>query len=449
MLGQGLTDIDTLTLAVRDPESRRLVAEAITAYRGGALRSAIMSTWIAVAFDIIAKVRELAAQGEAAPRAFIQTLDSAIANGDIRKMQAIESDLLTIANEQLQMLAPHEHEALTRIQADRNLCAHPAFVVEDELYQPTLELVRSHIVHALQYLLIHAPLQGKSAIARFDSDVVSSSFPTDSEGIGAYMRAKYLDRAKDVLVVNLIKALLSAPFGEERAKYAGRVHLLAMTLKEIAKAKTAIYDGTVPGYVGQKFDFVSDDVLLNICAFLEGDPRIWVWLSEPVRLRIKQLLQTADVEMLKAHAAFDAFAIAELAELLAARFDAFEEDVQIGVIAENPRREFVSSAISIYRSAGGWRHAEMLGRALVVRLAHLLTADDIKTMLDAVMENCQIWSASGTPTILETVFDLSRPVINQARPHWQHFVDTMTERQHGNPAAYYAYPGIREKLNAA
>ena len=91
----------------------------------------------------------------------------------------------------------------------------------------------------------------------------------------------------------------------------------------------------------------------------------------------------------------------------------------------------------------------MLGRALMVRLAPLLTADDIKNMLDAVMENGQIWSASGMPTILETVFDLSRPVLNEARPHWQHFVDAMTERQHGNPTAYYAYPGIREKLNAA
>ena len=70
LVGQGITDIDTLALAVRDRESRRLIAEAITAYRGGALRSAIMSTWIAVSFDIISKARELAAQGEAVPKAF-------------------------------------------------------------------------------------------------------------------------------------------------------------------------------------------------------------------------------------------------------------------------------------------------------------------------------------------------------------------------------------------
>ena len=32
----GLTDIDSLALSVRDPESKRLIGEAISAYRGGA-----------------------------------------------------------------------------------------------------------------------------------------------------------------------------------------------------------------------------------------------------------------------------------------------------------------------------------------------------------------------------------------------------------------------------
>lgn len=448
MLSQGLTDIDTLTLSVRDSESRRLILESIAAYRGGALRSAVMSTWIAVAFDMIAKARELAAQGEAAPKAFIKSVDEAIAQGDVKKMQSIESDLLKTANEQLQLLAPHEHKALSRIQADRNLCAHPAFIVEDELYQPTLEVVRAHIVHALQYLLIHAPLQGKSAINRFDADIVSASFPTDAEGIGSYVRAKYLNRAKDVLVVNLMKALLSAPFGDERAKYAGRLRLLAMTLKEIARAKTGIYEATVPGYVAQKFDAVPDDVLLNICVFLDCDPRIWGWLSEPVRLRIRRLLETADADALKSHAAFDAFSVPQLADALTARFDAFDEDVQVGVISENPRREFARRAINIYRTAGGWRYAEILGRSLMVRLAPVLDADDIKEMLAAVMSNGQIWSASGTPSILETVFDSTRRVLNEARPHWQHFVDAMTEQQRGDSTAHYAYPGIRARLDA-
>jgi len=49
MVNHSLTDIDSLCLAVRDIESRRLISEAMTAYTAGAFRSAIVSTWIAVA----------------------------------------------------------------------------------------------------------------------------------------------------------------------------------------------------------------------------------------------------------------------------------------------------------------------------------------------------------------------------------------------------------------
>ena len=101
------------------------------------------------------------------------------------------------------------------------------------------------------------------------------------------------ERSVDVLVTNLIKAVISAPFGDERVDFAGRSRLLAMMLGEIAKAKTSIYDATVPIYIARKFDTVEDNVLLSICTFLERDARIWEWLSEPVRLRVKRLLETA------------------------------------------------------------------------------------------------------------------------------------------------------------
>ena len=214
---QGLTDIDSLALVVRDPESKRLIGEALSAYRGGAFRSAIVSTWIAVDYDIIAKAKELAAHGDAAAIAFVREVEQAIQNSDVKKMQAIESAVLATANEKLQLFAPREFEDLNRLQRDRHLCAHPAFATEDTLFQPTPELVRTHITHALKHLLVNAPLQGKSAIERFHADLLSPSFPVDGDSIGTFVRTKYLDRAKDVMVVNLIKSLMSAPFGDESA----------------------------------------------------------------------------------------------------------------------------------------------------------------------------------------------------------------------------------------
>ena len=449
MVGQGLTDIDTLCLAVRDRESRRLILEAVTAYRGGALRSAIMSTWIAVAYDIISKARELAAQGEAAPKVFVEDLDSAIEHHAVPKMQRIESELLKTANEKLLLFAPHEHVAFTRLQEDRNLCAHPAFVVEDELYKPTPDLVRSHIVQALQYLLIHAPLQGKSAVGRFETDVLSTSFPVASADIGAFVRSRYLDRAKDVLVTNLIKWLIKSTFGADRERFTGKERLIALTLKEIASAKTAIYEAVVPGFVATWFDSVEDESLLRICTYLEAEPRIWVWLSEPARLRVRRLIDATDVDVLRNFSAFDALSVAELAAALMARFDAFDRVTQISVAAEYPRVEFVGRAIDLYGTSRGYRSAETNGQSLIVNFVRFFTPDDIKKITDAVAGNDQIWAASGTPDILARCFELTLPMLNDTRPHWQSFVEAMTAKRDGDATDHYAYPDIRAKLEAA
>ena len=443
----GVTDIDVLALAVRDNESRRLIGEAITAYRGGALRSAIVSTWIAVAYDVIAKARELANQGEAAPQAFVKELDGAIGADDKRKLQTFEAELITKADSDLQLLAPHESNALVRLQRDRHLCAHPAFVVEDELYQPSPELVRAHIVHALQYLLVHAPLQGKSAIARFDADLLSPSFPATSEEISTFLRTRYLDRAKSVLVINLIKAIISAPFGVESAMYAGKIRILALALREIANAKTQIYDSIVPSYVAQKFESVADDTLLRICPFLANDPRIWDWLKESDRTRIKRLLETVDVETLRACASFDAIAIRPVSEVLFDRFDTFDRAEQISIIAEHPSKELVGRGIELYTKAASYRHAEQLGQSVILSLATCFDSADVKAVLKAAGENGEIWNAHGTSDILERLFDETISHLSESRPHWEEFVRKQVERMDGDASEYYSYPGLQKRLD--
>jgi hypothetical protein len=446
-LSHGLTDIDSLCLAVRDRESRRLISEAITAYRGGAFRSAIMSTWIAIAYDIISKARELAAQGEAAPKVFVDELDVAIENNSIPKLQRIESELLKTANEKLLLFAPHEFVAFTRLQEDRNLCAHPAFVLEDELYKPTPDLVRTHIVQGLQYLLIHAPLQGKSAVGRFEADVLSASFPVDGPDINAFIRSRYLDRAKEVLVINLLKWLIKSTFGSDRARFQTKEKQIAQTLKEISSVKTAIYDSVVPPFVATWFDAVDDAVLLGLCTFIGSDTRIWTWLSEPVRLRIRRLLATVDVDALKAFSTFDALSSSELSVDLLVRFDALDRNAQISIAAENPRPELVSRAIELYGSSGAWRSAESNGLTLVVNYVQFFTSEDIRKILEAAASNDQIWAASGTFGILDRLFDLTLPLISQTRKHWQAFVDTRIAASRG-ATEHYAYPSLQQRLAA-
>lgn len=449
MQSQGVSDIDVLALSVRDPESKRLIHEAITAYRGGAFRSAIMSTWISVVYDIFSKARELSVQGDAAATAFMAKVDSAISSQSVAQMQTIERELLESACAHMQMLTKHEHEALSRIQNDRNLCAHPAFVTDDDFFQPVPDLVRTHIVHALRLLLIHAPLQGKSALARFRTDILSPSYPTNRDGIRVFVVTKYLGRAKDVLVTNLVKVLIKSLFLDDSADFLSRRRLVAWTLSEVANSKPAIFDATAVPFVGAFFDGVNDDKLMDICVLLGAEHRLWDWLSEATKLRLLRLIEDANVSQLKGHHVFDAFSVQRVADALLARFYAFNKDEQVELIADNPRREFVDQGIRIYADSPNYRESDRLGQALILPLAANFSVQDVKKLLEAVLGNSQISYASGTPDVLLDVFRLTQPLLDETKADWEIFVDAMTEQHGGKKDAHYSYPAIRARLSAA
>jgi hypothetical protein len=122
-----LSDLDEMVLSCRSEEARNYVGGA------GAFRACIVSTWIAVVFDLIAKIRELALSGDAAAQEIVNNLNSwqpLIEVGDagaIKNSLEFERDVVRIANDRfgffegLQVLDSH------RLRDDRNRCAHPTY----------------------------------------------------------------------------------------------------------------------------------------------------------------------------------------------------------------------------------------------------------------------------------------------------------------------------------
>ena len=165
-------------------------------------------------------------------------------------------------------------------------------------------------------------------------------------------------------------------------------------------------------------------------------------MADPDRTRIRRLLETADVDTLKAHAAFDAFGIAPLSAVLVDRFDGFDATTKISIISEHPRSELVPSGIAHYAQARSYRSAEQLGQSVVLPLAPFFTADDLQAALVAAADNGQIWDASGTPEILEQLFDHTQLLLHASRPHWEAFLGALRGRQQ------QLYSGLRDRLDA-
>lgn len=85
----GFVDLDILLTRIRHPQSKvYFFLDAFKAYKAGALRGALTSAWVALAYDLIAKYRELSALGDTAAAAFLQAWDNATNSGDMQAAPA-------------------------------------------------------------------------------------------------------------------------------------------------------------------------------------------------------------------------------------------------------------------------------------------------------------------------------------------------------------------------
>ncbi len=196
-------DLDMALGRVRDARSRKYLQDAIKAYRAGALRPAVTATWVATAFDLISKIKELAEEGD--PEAGRISNDWSVnreANNAARLVE-LERSLIEDASGVLQLLTPVDARQIKRLQEDRHLCAHPAFSTDAELFEPTPELVRLHIVNSVELVLSQRPIQGRTILDEFSKDVVSPGFPVTLDRISDYFERKYIERTRPNILMNL------------------------------------------------------------------------------------------------------------------------------------------------------------------------------------------------------------------------------------------------------
>lgn len=210
-----LHDLDELVLKCRDLNAKNYIGEAVSCYKVGAFRSAIVSTWIAVSFDIIDKLKELTLAGDKEAEKQIEDFEKARRIGDISTSLKFERDILAVCRDKLELIAPIEFIDLNRLQEDRNRCAHPSMIADGKMFMPSAELARMHIRSAVEHLLQHPPAQGKYALDYLTSEVNSEYFPTDIKKAIVAFENSPLKRARDSLVRNFTVVLLKKLINED------------------------------------------------------------------------------------------------------------------------------------------------------------------------------------------------------------------------------------------
>lgn len=279
-----LADLDELVLKCRDDKAKKYIKEAVECYKSGAFRSSIVSTWIAVTFDLIDKFKELSALGDKEAEKQVEELEKARRINDISRFLQLEREIVEVARDKLELISHTESVDLERLQEDRNRCAHPSMNLEGEIFNPSAELARLHIRSAVNHLLQFPPSQGKYALERLISEVESKYFPTRKEDILLTLKSSPLIKPRHSLLRNVMVVLFKKALDPEiDALLKMKIHSVIGAIGILHKVQ---YDEILNKDLSRIVQQVPDKELKYAVDLLVNIDDSWVYLDNVVQLKL-------------------------------------------------------------------------------------------------------------------------------------------------------------------
>lgn len=383
-----MRSLEDLRNMVVSSQSRAYVDEAIGAYNSGAYRSSVIALWIAVVVDIIDKIRAMADQDEGAAVIQRDALAAAIKNGDVPALQRLEGRLLEEA-EKLQLFGKREREELNRLKDDRNLCAHPAFVTEEELFSPSPELVRLHLQAAVDSLLSHGPVVGRRALERFAIEISGHSFPSSDAKLRTYLWESYVQRANDSFLRNFIKVLAKATLSSGTELSFRWRHV--RSLKALYVLRPGEVEAQLKEFLrGRQLRF-SEDELLRFVGGLLFVPCVPALLEESVQHRIESLLRGRPIhDLLVGEELFSVLPPEPFSSYLVERLpEAISKSSSSDLVTSGaPDIRLFDPLLEEFRNAGSFPYCASVA-SWFTAMSPNLNADKIAKILDAARFNNQ------------------------------------------------------------
>lgn len=433
-----MLDLEDLVNRVVNPDVRPLVREAHRCYATGAARAAIVLTWTAACADLIHKIEVLKDEGEADARDLVQNIERAQQPGEreaVNLMLGVERTILDVA-EKLELIDRTHKTQLERLREDRHLCAHPSLRPLGELYVPTSEYARAHLVAALHAVLVHQPSQGRKVLDSFMAHVADPTFTSEPDYLGYafFDRVRPTSRAKVVefaakfslLQIEVPDLPLAAPMLADRM--AQCLRLFADRDQTLAKESLARH---MPRLVNEE-----PGVQLAALGRLGDLPAFWQALPGPMRT-----LYNTKITSVVAHVAENgylrpdetrAFALVvhpEVRTSLPALEEAFTKlpvTERSRVIGVRPDPYFISHLPDLLKDVRSFDQGEFVAHTAVLPSASLMSLEDTKVLLRQWWDNAkgQTWGRA-MPGNLVTLYT-STSHLGEARDEvWRAYLEEL------------------------
>ncbi|MFF1779942.1 hypothetical protein [Streptomyces virginiae] len=418
-------------------EVRPLVADAYRCHSTGTPRAAIVATWTAVCADIIHKLYQLAEDGDGKAAEVVKRIEAARSTADaeaVKTMQQVESSLLQNALD-LELIDFIEHRQLERLQQDRHLCAHPSLRPLGDVFAPSGEYARAHLVTALNALLVHPPTQGRKAFARYIAHVSDPSFVGHADYLVQMFAQRVKSSAwKQILGIAAKHAMLELEVPEDigiTASVAADRHALCLiafaqhdrdTVREAVTKAMSTFNGlpieqqlkTIArlGEFDVFVDALDETVCQQIGTYVERNQALFI--DAPWEGAMASVLALAGVDAVRARI-----------PALGSKFAQLHSTQQAAVIERRPSAYFTDFLAPMLAAVGGWRTAERLTTMSVIPCARLVQPEQLDGILTAWADNAWCREASGMTDLAVTFWTHATQL--QSHPAWTTFVKRARE----------------------
>jgi len=356
-----------------------------------------------LAFDLIQKYRELASLGEPEATTFIVEWDTAVANSDTSKLTKLEASLLDHAHTKLSMFSAAGLRSLKRLREDRHTSAHPAYISTEELYEPSDELARAHIMAAIEIVLAQKPIRGRGIIESFGADLVSPGFPYDVGASLNYVEQKYLAHMRDATVKNFGTVLAKSLIRENVEEWIPHVQRQLCAMYTIQQRRPDAWSSVQADVIR----LINDDVpehRSNVLVLLSWFPDLFQHLNNATVLALTAQCRDPGTMIAKPRA-FHAVFVPALANDVLSSLNSLSRDQQVQILGSGPIRIFWPQVLQHLLSAGSYRGAEQVFDSLIAQYFSQMGPNEVSDVFHAVSSNAQAWNATGMPGRLLAMLD--------------------------------------------
>ncbi|MCX2525582.1 hypothetical protein [Larsenimonas rhizosphaerae] len=395
----GFVDLDIILTRIRQPQSKVYFLDAVKAYKAGALRGALTSAWVALVYDLIAKYRELSTMGDTAATDFITKWDNATYSNNISKLLELEKNILENATNSTQIVNRIAYKHLERLREDRNLCAHPAFSAEADLFEPSPELVRLHLVNAVDLVLSQEPLLGNAILKLYEVDVQSTGFPTSNEHILDYVEQRYLRHVRAQNIRNFGTVLAKSLLMGDSSHLEPHHHKIILSLVAVRDRTPAAWTEVKESII-RLIDSLAPANRPRAIAFIAAFPNFWSQLQESTQTALQATIDNTDLEALTDYRILAGVAVPQLCDAVLPIIEGLNKKQLVEAITYNPLTELWGRAVEKYRHSSSFRGSENNFSDLIMPFAGQLNSQQLDQLLDAVIDNSQNWDAAETDTFL-------------------------------------------------